>query len=372
MHINSLHLINFRNFEGEKFGFCSQFNLLLGKNAQGKTNVIEALGLLATGRSFRTSEFRDMIHHESETADVRSTAAGDTGQDELRITLDDSRKCFYRNDKKTTPGGFKGLTAVLFAPEEILLLRDSPSARRRYIDSLTAQVVPSYRGLSRNYERVVSHRNRLLQENAGSSRANLALLKGWDEQLVEYGAKIVMERSRWCYQLNRYIPARYGAIAPGDGQASFFYRPHCGEAALAGGEEAVMVAMRSGLAERREDEFARGFTLVGPHRDDLEARIGNAAVKSFGSQGQHRTFILALKIAEIDLLRDELGETPILLLDDVASELDSDRNRFFFDYLGEAKGQVFVTATDADSIHLTKTAEIKRFTIEAGRAASSV
>ncbi len=372
MNINSLHLINFRNFEGEKIEFGPQFNLLIGKNAQGKTNIIEALCILANGRSFRTSEFRDMIRMDGDFTELRSNVSGRAGLDELRVTLDRARKSFFRNGKKTTPGGFKGLNAVLFAPEEILLLRDSPSARRKYIDNLISNVVASYRGLVRSYERVISHRNRLLQEPMGSLGANLALFKGWDSQLVEYGARIIVERNDWCTRLNGYIPERYRRIAPEDGEATFVYRPHCGEEVLPGGERSVRDALLRELNERREDEFVRGFTLVGPHRDDLEARIAGAAVKSFGSQGQHRSFVLALKIAEIDLLCDALGETPILLLDDVASELDTDRNLFFFRYLCEARGQVFVTATDADSVKFDDAGEIRRFTIDSGRALPSV
>lgn len=371
MKIESLKLKDFRNFEDERLDFGPAFNLLVGRNAQGKTNVIEALGLLATGHSFRTSEFRDMIRHESESSDVRSRATGAAGSDDLQVTLDVQRKGFFRNAKKTTPGGFKGLSAVLFAPEEILLLRDSPSARRRYLDVLIAQAEPRYRTLVRSYERVVSHRNRLLQEIAATGRGAAALLRSWDEQLAELGARIVVARAAWCGKLNGFIPGRYAAIAPQDGQALFRYRPHCGDAAVAGGEPGVQAAMTEGLEQRRQDEIDRGFTLVGPHRDDLEAAIGDAAIKSFGSQGQHRTFVLALKIAEIDLLREVLGETPILLLDDVASELDRDRNRFFFDYLSEAKGQVFVTATDADAIRIAGEAKVRRFTIDAGRATSS-
>ena len=367
MHINSLHLKDFRNFECEKFGFGPGFNILIGKNAQGKTNVIEALCLLARGRSFRTSEFRDMIRWKAEGSEVRSVASGEAGSDDLRVSLDSSRKSFFRNEKKTTPGGFRGLAAVLFAPEEILLLRDSPSARRHYIDGLISQVAPTYRGLARNYERVVGHRNRLLQEMGENSRAGLAALKGWEEQLVDLGAKIVTSRSAWCAKLNEHIPGRYSAIAPQDGEASFAYRPHCGDEAAAGGEASVRERLSCQLEERRRDEIERGFTLVGPHRDELEARIGGAAVKSFGSQGQHRTFVLSLKIAEIDLIREVTGETPILLLDDVASELDKERNSFFFNYLSEQRGQVFVTATDADAIGLSGTAKTKLFTIESGR-----
>lgn len=366
--LTSLQLVNFRNFERERFELSPTFNLFIGKNAQGKTNVIESLCLLATGHSFRTAEFRDMIRRECEAADVLATSRCDGGGDDLHVSIELSGKAFFRNEKKAAPGGFKGVRAVLFAPEEILLLRDSPSARRRSVDALIAEVVPAYRGLARRYERVVSHRNRFLQEAAGGRCIDAALLDGWNEQLVDLGTKIVLERARWCDRLNAHIPGRYATIAPEDGEARFCYRPHCGIASVAIGAGAIGQALEEGLSRRRADEIVRGITLVGPHRDDFEAAIGGQPIKHFGSQGQHRTFVLALKLAERELLREACGEVPLLLLDDVASELDVDRSRLFFEDLRGAPGQVFVTATDSDAIRLERAHPMRQFLIEAGRS----
>lgn len=368
MKLASLQLVNFRNFERERLELSHTFNLFIGKNAQGKTNIIESFCLLATGHSFRTSEFRDMIRRECEAADVSTIAEGEAGADTLRVSIDWSRKAFFKNEKKTTPGGFRGLHAVLFAPEEILLLRDSPSARRRYMDALIANAADFYRSLVRRYERVVSHRNRLLQEVAEGRRLDAALLKGWNEQLVDLGTRIILERARWCDRLNAFIPSTYATIAPKDGRAMLLYRPHCGLGVVAEGVGAIADALEEGLSRRRADEIARGITLIGPHRDDFEAAIEDQPIKHFGSQGQHRTFVLALKIAELELLREVCGEMPLLLLDDVASELDVDRNRQFFSYLQKAEGQVFVTATDADAVPLAKEASVRQFCIVGGRA----
>ncbi|MFH0800658.1 MAG: DNA replication/repair protein RecF [Pseudomonadota bacterium] len=367
MYLESLHLKNFRNFADEHVELDPHFNLLIGMNAQGKTNIVEAVGLLATGRSFRTSEFRDMIRSDCEAARVTASSSGSAGSDELRVNMDPAAKIFYRNSKRSRPGGFVGLGTVIFAPEEIILLRDSPSARRRHIDGLIAQLSPSYRGVVGRYERVVSHRNRLLQEGLPPPSLERELA-AWDGQLIELGTRISVERSHWCERLNGIIPHKYAAIAPQDASALFLYRPHCGEEAVKDGEAAVRKALELALAERRPDEIDRGTTLVGPHRDDLEARIGDAAVRHFGSQGQHRSFVLALKIAEMELLREALGDEPILLLDDVASELDSERSRFLFDYLGNVAGQVFVTATDAGSLWATHLSGAKRFEVASGHA----
>lgn len=370
MFLQSLQLTDFRNFERAELEFSPSFNLLVGKNAQGKTNIIEALGLLASGRSFRTSEFRDMIRRERPAATVSAMARGEAGEDRLRVSLDGGRKGFFRNEKRTTPGGFSGLRSVLFAPEEILLLRESPVERRRYADRLIAATDPDFRGVSRRYERVVGHRNRLLQEAAERGRLDSRALDGWDEQLAGLGSRIAIARARLCDELCALLPEAYARIAQGDGAAAFCYRPHCGTGAIREGEGAVAEAILEGLSRRRADELRRGVTLVGPHRDDFEATIGERPVRQFGSQGQHRTFVVAFKIAEIELLRRADGEAPLILLDDVASELDIDRSRSFFDYLKEVRGQVFVTATDADAVRLGQPHSVRRFFIDAGSISS--
>lgn len=367
MKISRLQLEHFRNIECASLDLGLTFNLFFGRNAQGKTNILEAIGLLASGKSFRTSDFRDTIHTESERARVRATADGASGSDGLQVELDRSRKTFFRNGKRTTPGGFQGLAAVLFSPEEILLLRDSPSGRRRYLDDLIVGAHPPHRTTIRGYERVVSHRNRLLQKirnNDGGGQD----LGAWDAQLAEFGAAIVLERDRWCRKLNELLPDKYAAIAPEDKPAEFFYRPHTGETAMASGYEAIRDVLLEELERRRDDERERGLSLVGPHRDDLEARLGKAPLKQSGSQGQHRTFVLALKIAEVELLREHSGEMPLLLLDDVAGELDTDRGRLFFKYLEGLDGQIFSTATDAEALKGRSVSGAARFCVCAGRA----
>lgn len=366
MYITSLHLTNFRNFVDERIEPGPKFNLILGSNAQGKTNIIEAIGLFANGRSFRSSEFRNMIKRGSSDALVTSSVVCSLGSDALNVQMDRQKKYFFKNGKKTSSGGFERFSVVIFAPEEILLLRDSPSERRRYIDSLICKIDPSYNALIRSYEQVVLQRNQILQDENLSEASKAGEIEPWDRQLVNFGVKVVVCRKEMCDRINELLPLKYTAVAPNDGGAFFIYRPQCGIEPVQTGEDSIREVFESMLKARRPDELKRGFTVVGPHRDDIEACLDTTPLKHFGSQGQHRTFVLALKISETEILRDSLGETPIFLLDDVGSELDKDRSKFFFDYLNSVKGQVFITATDSSTIRLDSGADCRCFEVVNG------
>ncbi|MFA5812347.1 MAG: DNA replication/repair protein RecF, partial [bacterium] len=359
MLIESLRLRDFRNAADLRLVPGQRINLLVGRNAQGKTNIIEAIGLLSTGQSFRAPDFRDMIRWDREAAEVSARAICAAGSDELKINIDVRRKLFTRNEKRVTSKAPSNFFTVLFAPEEILLLKGPPAGRRRYIDSLIFQLSQPHRNHAMQYDKVMRQRNRLLQDIRLSESARTTGLRPWDEQLAELGSRIIVARNDWCGRINSLLPDRYRSIAPEEGYARFAYAPHCGQRALEKGLEGVMERLREQLEERRKDELVRGVSLVGPHRDDLEAEIGPSRVKHFGSQGQHRSFVLALKIAEMDLLREAAGgEEPILLLDDVASELDPERNRYFFEGLRAARGQVFITATSEADIKLPAGSEM--------------
>jgi len=367
MFLKSIHLNNFRNITDQRIDLHPNFNLLIGANAQGKTNVVEAVHLFATGRSFRTSEFRDMLKWNSGGATARTRAVGDMGVDDLRVVMDPKRKEYFRNEKRARPGGKRRFGAVLFAPEEILLLRKAPYDRRRYIDNLVAQVHPEHGTNVKRYGRIITQRNKTLQNFELSSAERSTMVRPWNQQLVETGSRIIHERKVWCDRLNEFIPKKYFSIAPKDDEARLLYEPHCGEDCLVGGASSVADRLTQQLEERREDELRRGVTLVGPGRDDFVAVMGEAPIKHFGSQGQHRTFVLAMKMAEIDFLSKEIEELPVLLLDDVASELDQDRNGFLFEYLRSAKGQVFITATSDKDVNMLADKDVRVFHVNSGR-----
>lgn len=368
MRLLDLSLHHFRNIQALGLAFSPGLNLLIGPNAQGKTNMIEAIGLISTGHSFRTQEFRDMIRRDETGAEVCARSRCSVGDDAFRVQLTTERKHCFCNDKRIPASGNRGVLTVLFAPEEILLLKGSPSGRRHYLDTLIAQLVRPHRTLVTHYEKVVRHRNRLLQDPTLGEAARRTALTPWDEQLVDLGARLLTSRAAWCERLNGFLPGHYRAIAPADPKAALTYAPHCGPEARGEDVAGVAAILRAQLSQRRADEAARKVSLVGPHRDDLEAALGETPVKHFGSQGQHRSFVLALKMAEMDLMREVAGEEPILLLDDVASELDAQRNRHFFETLKAARGQVFVTATRDEDVQLTPAADAAFFDVLAGEA----
>lgn len=370
MYISELNLKNFRNISQLKLVPGSAFNLLVGRNAQGKTNVIEAIGLISRGTSFRAQDFRDMIMWGRDDAEVSAETQGAAGSDKLAVRMNAEAKNFFKNGKRALPSKSSSVCTVLFAPEEIMLLRGPPSGRRRYFDGLIAQVVPSHKTLVSKYEKVMRQRNRLLSDPELPTSAKRTMLEPWDAQLVEFGSSIVDARRSWCEWINEYVPRRYARIAPTDAKAFFDYAPHCAIAGPIGDRGAAAETLSSQLALRRDDEFVRGFTLVGPHRDDFIAKIGPNEVKLFGSQGQHRSFVLALKLSEMMLFADHTGEDPVLLLDDVASELDAGRNRFFFESISQAKGQVFITATQESDIDLGGVGEASVYSVSQGEVIS--
>lgn len=368
MFLKSIQLKNFRNIKDQAIKLDSGFNLFVGNNAQGKTNIIEAVHLFATASSFRTSDFRDMIEWNSEESEIMAKVIGKSGEDELKIILNAGGKEIYRNSKKTRPGRNRMLGAVLFAPEEIFLLRGTPAERRKYIDVLISKVRPAHAALTRKYSKVLSHRNTLLQDDRIPEKRKIDELKPWDFQLAQLGAKIIVERSYWCEKFNFFLPARYSAMAKGDGKALFVYRSSCGESVLSKGECELKNWIGQEIRRRRDDEMTRRITLVGPHRDDFDAVIGDGEnrVKQYGSQGQHRTFVVAMKLAEIDFIEEFVGEKPVLLLDDVTSELDVERNSSLFEYLKRMDGQVFITTTSEKDLELLNDGDVSTFEVCSG------
>lgn len=362
MFIKSLHLRNFRNFHDLHLSFCEKFNLLVGANAQGKTNVLEAIAIITSGKSFRTVDYKDVVRWGESQAEVKASLQNPSGEDVVEFSVSGSGRIFKRNGKNHRPAE---ANFILFSPDEIPLLRESPAARRGYIDNLVWRFSPVHRRVSREYSRILAHRNRILQDDSMSAKEKDGFLSVWDAKLAECGAAQAISRADWLGKLNGELPGRYGAIAPEDGTAVFRYHPFCGDRVISEGEDALSDFIVRELGRRRVDELRRGVTLVGPHRDDIVAEIGGREVKSFGSQGQHRSFVLALKIAEIELSKREFGSAPLLMLDDVASELDDTRNRHFFDYLAGTEGQVFITATDEGHVILEPAATGRRFVIRA-------
>lgn len=339
MHIQGLSLKNFRNFSELSLKVHPRFNIFVGPNAQGKTNILEAIYFLAFGKSFRVQHYPELIRFGEAQAMVRVWLETPVGSEERTAALSEEKKTFLKDGKKTSPNQFKSMPMVLFAPEVILLLKESPQARRDYTDGLISKLSPTYGDHLAGYKKALSQRNKLLKDEEIQPEEKRKQMTLWEAPLVEEGSHLIGERREWLIRLSEKMALHYHTIAgSAEKLAGLDYQPHT---------EPQDLERR--FEDQREEELQREMTLVGPHRDEilpcLRSEEGGGAIRSFGSQGEMRSFTLAMKLGEIQLFEEVLERSPILLLDDVLSELDERRSRLFFEYLQSFKGQVFATAT---------------------------
>lgn len=335
MHLKSILLKDFRNIASISLSFNPQLNIFVGPNAQGKTNLLEAIYFLSFGRSFRLADYHGLVAWGGEKGLIRAWVNTPLGDEEFEVHLDVEEKKLLKNGKKSSFNQFAILPLVLFSPEALLLLKEAPQARRDYIDALLIKTSPPYGDYLHNYKKALGQRNKLLKNEQISSEEKKRQMTLWEAPLIEHGIKLIGERRPFIGKNNRILSGNYNTIAGGgEKEASWVYQPHT---------EPEDLSAR--FQERRDEEVERGITLVGPHRDEFLPCLNGEAIRSFGSQGEMRSFILALKLTEITLFEEVLERAPILLLDDVLSELDERRSEYFFHYLESFRGQVFATAT---------------------------
>jgi DNA replication and repair protein RecF len=341
MHLRRLVLHSFRNVDQIEVLPHSGFNILWGENAQGKTNFLEAIYLLGHLKSFRTTRNRELIRKgypfgrisgEVEEKEVRHTIA---------VVIQEEGKTIRVDGKPVTKTmDFPGyLRSVLFAPEEVGLARGFPAGRRALLDRAVFQADPAFLDRAREYQRCLKQRNRLLKEGASPER-----LLPWSEGLVMAGARVRRMRIRYLQRLVPLLKETYRAITDGREEADLIYPPRDST------EHELQEQLRSELKRQTAQEIRTGTTLAGPHRDDILFTVNGLSLRSYGSQGQQRSFLLAFKTAQIMDLERYAGCLPVLLLDDMTGELDRRRQEFFFQFLRERRSQVFVTTTDPQSI----------------------
>lgn len=364
MHLSYLKLHHFRSYTQLNLPLHPRLNVLVGDNAQGKTNIIEAIYFLSENHSFRTSAVGDLIQWGAATAVAEAELVRDDLKDIATAEVGPSGKHFFRNGKKCR--GVQELTTVLFAPEALRLTKEGPSERREFLDHLLGQLYPVYRPTLRKYQQALIQHNRLLQNEELFGAVLDRQLDGWKTQLIDYGADLGMLRAQGIAAINQFLPEAYAAIAGEGASLLLRYAPRYGADEAGQGKDAVMGALAAAFRVRAEDERRRRVTLVGPHRDDFSAFIGGREVRFFASQGEHRSCVLALKRCEILLLCEAHGHSPILLLDDVASELDPDRNRAFFSHLLETDGQVIVSAVSRETVSLPESRNSRWFAVRTG------
>lgn len=364
MYLFHLHLRHFRNYSDLKLGLNPRINVFVGDNAQGKTNIIETVYFLSENQSFRTSIPGDMVQWGSDSAQIEANGVREELKDHIVAEISATGKQIFRNGKKCR--GIPELTTVLFAPEALQLTKEGPGVRRAFLDHLLGQLHPAYRPLLRKYHQALIQHNRLLQSEELGWQEIVRQMDGWKTQLIDYGAELSVLRAQGILEINRLLPAAYAAIAGSGRTAQLCYQPRQGAEEAKIGKEAMIPCLARAFRERADDEQRRRVTLVGPHRDDFSAHIGDKEVRHFASQGEHRSVVLALKRCEILLLQGAHGHPPILLLDDVASELDPDRNKSFFSHLLEMPGQVFISAVSREDVVLPQTSDSSWFAVSQG------
>lgn len=356
-----LAVSGYRNFASFELDLAPRMTILVGSNAVGKTNLVEALQLLTAGASFRRPSSSELLREGSDRGRALLSLEGEGRLLQMGLELSGARRSFTRNGKRVTAAGVRGvLPSVLFCPDDLDMVKRSASVRRAALDSFGVQLNDTYARLLSAYERTVEQRNNLLRDAPDPD-----LLAVWDESLAATGAQLLMHRRALLARVRGRFIEVHRAIAPAE-TADVTYESTLGElgdaralstaapdsagpstdpAAHAAERDALTERFLQCLRRRRDDELRRGLTLVGPHRDEIAFRIDGRSARDFGSQGQQRSIVLAWKIAEVQVTRDILGYPPLLLLDDVMSELDAARREAITGFI-EAEIQTVITTTN--------------------------
>lgn len=323
-----------------------RFNVFAGDNGQGKTNLLEAVYVLATLRSFRTSRLADVIQRDAPRARLGARVLKEGLERRYAVTVEPGHRTVTLDDKTPRPLAryFGAFNVVLFAPEDLHISRGAPADRRKFIDRGVFAWRPAYLELMQAYEKVLKNRNAVLRQAEGELRRAGDLLEVYDAQLAPLAVEVWRQRRAYVETLRPRFQAGFESITRTGMDVGLTYEPPHDDAP----------AVHDGLRRDRTKDVARGSTSLGPHRDDVVFRLVAMEASNFASQGQLRAMVLAWKIAELELLRETHQDAPILLLDDVSSELDETRNAYLFDYLAAQDMQCFITTTHAKHVRLTR------------------
>lgn len=361
MVIKSLELSNFRNYDFLNMEFDKGTNILFGDNAQGKTNILEAIFLCATTKSHKGSKDRDIVNFNAEEAHIRAYL--EKNEDEIRIDM-------HLRKSKTKGIAIDGtrikkaaellglMNVVFFSPEDLSIIKNGPAERRRFVDMELCQLDPLYLYNLNNYNKIVNQRNKLLKDLYlnPSVRDTLNI---WDMQLVMFGSKVIERRIAFVEQLNEIIGDIHRKLSGGKEDLRIVYEPDVEEADF---EQKLLAA--------QDRDIRMKMTTVGPHRDDFSFMVGDIDIRKFGSQGQQRTAALSLKLSEIELVKKMTKDTPVLLLDDVLSELDSNRQNYLLDSIGDIQTIITCTGLDEfvnDRFEINKVFHVVNGTVNAGQ-----
>lgn len=366
MHIKQLSLRNFRNYEEAQLNFNHKINVLIGENAQGKTNFMEAIYVLALARSYRTPRERELILWDQEFAKVEGEVFTRNRllPLEMVITKKGKKAKLNRIEQRRLSDYVGSLNVVMFAPEDLSLIKGSPSIRRRFINIELGQIQPSYIYHLGQYQKVLQQRNHFLKEMPYQNKADDTMLDVLTEQLIDHAALLLERRFIFLERLQKWAKDIHYQISRQAENLEIVYNPTIDVSEGANKEKIKDIYTKS-FQHVKEREIKRGLTLIGPHRDDFTFYINNKDVQKYGSQGQQRTTALSVKLAEIELIHAEIGEYPILLLDDVLSELDHYRQSHLLNAI-EGKVQTFVSTTSIEGIDHETLKKAEFFRVESG------
>ena len=344
MRISRLHLEQFRNIESLSVFPCETVNIIYGDNAQGKTNLLEAIWLLSGAKSFRGAKDADLIRFGESRALIESDFFCAGRQQTSKIQLEGKKTAWLNDIRQDSITAFAGIfTTVVFSPSHLGLVKDGPAGRRKFLDTSICQITPRYIGMIGQYQRILLQRNTLLKDISYAS-ALLDTLDIWDEKLSALGGVIIRMRMEYTRRLQKEAEDIYKGISMERESFSLDYRPFELPVQEGQTQREISSLLLEKMMQNRSEDLRSGSTGIGPHRDDLEISINGRSVRSFGSQGQQRSSVLALKLAESRCIGDILGESPVILLDDVMSELDQNRREYLLNHL--TGSQIFITCCD--------------------------
>lgn len=357
MVIKKLRLVNFRNYEEETFSFTDGINVLSGKNAQGKTNCAEAVFYLCTGSSLRIKHDKQLIRHGAPCANVCAETQSRFGKISLEADIYENRRELRVNGNKISRAVdlLGNMNSVFFSPGELRLIQDGPDERRRFLNLSISQTSKNYCTALLRYNKILDQRNNLLKDR--DVPMILETLPVWDEQLAAYAAVVVLKRREYLKRLTVYAEEAHAFLT--DGAEKLSLGDKCREET----EEEIKARLIRELAAAYERDIRLGFTSVGPHRDDIKISIDGTDARGFASQGQTRTAALSLKLAELEIFKELAGESPVLILDDVMSELDLPRRKKLLKRVGGV--QCILTCTHAERVLYG--AETNKIRIQGGK-----
>jgi DNA replication and repair protein RecF len=366
VRLRALHLQDFRNLAEVALEPSPRLTVLLGENGQGKTNLLEAVYLLATLRPLRATRLAELVRFGAARAVVSARVEGPGGDRVLAVEVVPGGRTATLDGKPADKldGYLEGLSAVCFSPDDLLLVKGGPDGRRRFVDRAAFNRWPAVLGEAREFVRALRARNAALRGGGGDVE------ESFRAPLVRAAARLLRRRRDVMVELEPRLEDAFAEISgPGAPRAAMAYRAS-GGIALDGDEGTLAARYEQALADRLPRDLERGYTTCGPHMDDVLLAIGGRAARAYGSQGQQRAYVLALRIAEIENLRAVLARPPLLLLDDVSSELDPRKNAFLLAYVASLPAQAFLTSTDRRLIEPAAGPDTLFFRVAAGAVSS--